>query len=188
MGGGTLKNENCFCFIKKNRKAGILIRSFLGFFCLSGLSPDPTRSKRTSEYDQILFTVFWSNLRLCGYYVHSHQAFFSRETSRELKMCMLEIVLTKVVLQKDYNSHNTPLFETGCDFGPPPTPHSDLAWSQQNWRSEISGFADFGAPIARRGGTLGDHPARLGCSPGPIGHPRHNSFQIEVPCGIEKRS
>ena len=138
------------------RKAGILIRSFLGFFCPSGLSPDPTRSKRTSEYDQILFAVFWSNLRLWGYYVHSHQAFFSRETSRELKMCMLEIVLTKVVLQKDYNSHNTPLFETGCDFGPPPTPHSDLLWSQQNRGSEIPRFAHFGAPhCAERG-----HPGR----------------------------
>ena len=81
--------------------------------------------------------------------------FFSRETSRELKMCMLEIVLTKVVLQKDYNSHNTPLFETGCDFGPPPTPHSDLAWSQQNWRSEIPVFDPFWSPHCAERGPFG---------------------------------
>ena len=153
------------------RKAGILIRSFLGFFCPSGLSRDRTRSKRTSEYDQILFAVFWSNLRICGYYVHSHQAFFSRETSRELKMCMLEIVLTKVVLQKDYNSPNTPLFETGCDFGPHPTPHSDLAWSQQNWRSEIPVFDPFWGPHCAERGPFGRPSDPPGVFSGSKDHP-----------------
>ena len=161
-------------------KAGILIRSFLGFFCPSGLSPDLTRSKRTSEYDQILFAVFWSNLRLCGYYVHSHQAFFSRETSRELKMCMLGIVLTKVVLQKDYNRHNTHLFETGCDFGPPPTPHSDLPRSQQNRSPIFRDFPILKLSLPRGADTLVDHLTHKVYSPGPKAYPRHKIFEIEV--------
>ena len=77
-------------------------------------------------YKRIWQNTIRSDLRLGGYCAHNHQAFFSGECSRELKMHTLGIVLTKVVLQKDYNKHNTPLFETGCDFGPPPTPHSDL--------------------------------------------------------------
>ena len=78
-------------------------------------------------------------------------------------MHTLGIVLTKVVLQKDYNKHNTPLFETGCDFGPPPTPHSDLAWSQQNWRSEIPVFDPFWSHHCAARGHLGgpSDPPRL---------------------------
>ena len=103
-------------------------------------------------------------------------------------MCTLGIVLTKVVLQKDYNNHNTPLFETRCDFGAPPTPHSELARDLPNRGSEIPRFVHFGAPIARRADPLADHRTHLGCSPGPKEHPRHKIFGIEVSCGIEKRS
>ena len=94
-------------------------------------------------------------------------------------MCILRVVLTKVVLQKYPSNHNTPLFETGCDFGPPPTPHSSLACDQQNRRSNISIFAHFGAPSVRGGGTLDDHRTRLGCSPGSKERPRHKIFEIK---------
>ena len=86
-------------------------------------------------------------------------------------MCTLGIVLTKVVLQKDYNNHNTPLFETGCDFGPPTTPHSDLAWSQQNWRSEIPVFDPFWGP----------HCAERGHPGGPSDPPRLFSWTQRTP-------
>ena len=102
-------------------------------------------------------------------------------------MRTLGIVLTKVVLQKDYNKHNTPLFETGCDFGPPPTPHRDLPWSQQNRSSIFRDFPIFKLSFPRGADTLADHLTHKVYFPGTKAYPRHKIFEIEVTWGIEKR-
>ena len=102
-------------------------------------------------------------------------------------MCMLEIVLTKVVLQKDYNMHNTPLFETGCDFGAPPTPHSDLPWSQQNWSPTFRDFPILELSLPRGADPLAAHLTHQVYSPGPKAYPRHKFFEIEVTWDVEKR-
>ena len=122
---------------------------------------------------------------ICGN--SKQQAISGPKFPRQLKVCTLGAEIAKAALQKVSYDRKTLLFETRCDFGAPPTPHSELPRDLPNRGSGIPRFAHFGAPIVWRGGTLADHLTHLGCSPGSKEHPRHKFFEIEVTWGIEKR-